>query len=184
MLLGGIFLALLASATAQDFTSPLDFNGVITSFATNGSCNTRGASLLCRQLPWIPRTHEGVVEKESAAFVIMDTDLPADSQIARWSKKFSAETRAEMVSYFMINNPSFAQAVATSPYTVVYLLMVKDVGGVYKIQSVSMNIASQLTSEVANQYNVVQGEIEGTRGEWIPSLKFKMGHQFKLNDAI
>mgnify|MGYP006864793802 CR=1 FL=1 len=89
-----------------------------------------------------------------------------------------------MVSYFIANNPVFAQAMGTSPYTVAYVVMIKKVGEVYKIASVGMNIASQMNGEVFNQYNVVQGEIEGTRGEWIPPLKFKMGHQFKLNDAI
>ena len=184
MLMWGILFSFSALVYAQDFTTPLDFNGVFSNFSTTGSCNTRGAAVLCRSLPWAPRIHEGVVEKENAAFIILDSDLPEDTEIGRWSKKFPPESRAEMISYFMLNNPTFTKAMLTSPYTVAYLVMVKEVGGAYKIVSVAMNIASQLSSEVANQYNVVQGEIEGTRGEWIPPLKFKMGHQFKLNDAI
>lgn len=184
MILWGFIFSVIASVHAQDFTTSLDFNGVFSSFSTSGTCNTRGAAALCRSLPWAPRLHEGVVEKESAAFIIMDADLPEGTEISRWAKKFAPESRAEMVSYFLINNPAFSQAMSVSPYTVAYLVLVKEVNGAYKIVSVGMNIASQIPSEVVNQYNVVQGEIEGTRGEWIPPLKFKMGHQFKLNDAI
>lgn len=184
MILWGLLFSAITSVHAQDFTTSLDFNGVFSSFAASGSCNTRGSAALCRHLPWTPRLHEGVVEKESAAFIIMDADLPEGTEISRWSKKFSPESRSEMVSYFLVNNPAFAKAMAMSPYTVAYLVMVKEVGEFYKIVSISMNIASQIGTEVSNQYNLVQGEIEGTRGEWIPPLKFKMGHQFKLNDAI
>jgi hypothetical protein len=184
MLLWGVLFSLLSSLHAQDFTTNLDFGAVTALFNDNKTCIGPAASKLCRHLPWVPRLHEGVVEKDSAVFIFMDEDLPSDTQIARWSKKFAASSRAEMVAYFLVNNPGLAKSLANSPYTVAYLVMLRKVGESYRIVSVSMNVTGQITAEVESQYNLVQGEIEETRAEWIPPLNFKMGHQFKLNDTL
>ncbi len=183
MLLWGILFSLCSHLYAQDFTASLDFPAVLAIYNQRGACDTRGAASLCRHLPWAPRIHEGVVEKESSVFIFMDEELLPGTQIANWSKKFSASSRAEMVAYFMLNNPAFSKAMMSSPYTVAYLVMMRKVDESYRIVSVGMNITAQMPAE-AEQYNVVQGEIEETRTEWIPPLNFKMGHQFKLNDTL
>ena len=184
MLLWGLVLSLIGSLGAQDFTATLDFAAVTAAMNENKSCVSPSTAKLCRHLPWAPRLHEGIVEKDSAVFIFMDEELLPGTQIARWSKKFSPASRAEMVAYFMVNNPALAQTLANSPFTVAYLVMLRKVGAMYRIVSVSMNITGQIVNEVETQYKVVQGEIEGTRGEWIPPLEFKMGHQFKLNDTL
>jgi hypothetical protein len=183
MLLWGILFSFVSHLYAQDFTSFLDFPAVLGIYKERGACDNRDTGSLCRHLPWAPRIHEGVVDKESSVFIFMDEELLPGTQIAKWSKKFGASSRAEMVSYFMLNNPAFSKALVRSPYTVAYLVMMRKVGESYRIVSVGMNISGQMPAE-AEQYNVVQGEIDETRTEWIPPLNFKMGHQFKLNDTL
>ena len=189
MQLGRLFFILtffsVLSSHASDFTSQMDIAGVVKDMTERGGCVDRSTFSLCRRLPWIPRLHEGVIERNGAGYIILDNDLPADSMIEKWSKKFSDKDRQEMVSYFLVNNPEIALAVSKSPFTVIYLLMIKKVNESYKIVSVSMNPSAQIPNEVASQFNVVQGEINGHRGtDWIPPMSFTMGHQFKLNDTL
>ena len=183
MFLWGVLFSIVSSLHAQDFTSSLDFPAVLALFNQKGACDAVGAAKLCRHLPWAPRAHEGVVEKEGSVFIFMDEELEPNAEIARWAKKFNPNTRAEMISYFMLNNPAFARALGSSPYTVAYLVMMRKMNDSYRIVSVGMTITGQISAE-AEQYSLVQSEIGETRGEWIPPLKFKMGHQFKLNDTL
>ncbi len=184
MFLGLFILSWLSITFAQDFTTSIDLKGAVAIYNEKGACTTRAESALCGSLPWAPRLHEGAVAVGGAVFILMDADLPPDTQIARWSKRFSASTRAELTSYFMVNNPTFGAALTVSPFTVAYLVLIKKVANSYRIVSVGMNISSQILSEVNAGFNVVQGELEEARTEWIPPPEFKMGHQFKLNDAI
>jgi hypothetical protein len=175
-----LFFLVFPLACSAGQLDTLDWAGLQRTLSEQGLCLTSKAAELCRRLPWPPRLHEGVAEVNGVAVVVIDAEVPAVSQLARWQKQFPLNLQDEMTAYFSIANEDFALGLEKSFHPSVVLVRVAKRGDTQVIRSVSFFDSYSLRAEVLKQFKIVQGEINESRGEWIPPLSFTMSHEYRF----
>ena len=174
-------LLTLVLYSRADFVANIDTQGLLGQLSKNGMCHDSQSARLCRQLHWIPTKDEGVVNFSNVGYVFMklsnfETSYPG----SLWKDKIPSDKTYEYYSFLMAARKSFASALMSSGFPIVYLIFLEGEGKEYKPKSIFLAGSQDLLSFAIKHEESIAKEFEKPITEWIPPEDFEKVFQFKL----
>lgn len=170
----GIFSAQVPANVIEQFEP----DRLLESFAQMDFCGSERAALVCRQLPWAPSAHEGVLELGTRAYVFLRWDMQPES-LTKFHAYFPADKQHEYAFVAALVHSNLNSIILKTHYSAYYLIWVSVTEGEMKPLSVFHITRQALTEMLSGKAPEIKAELEALAVPWVPSIGLLPPYDFK-----
>lgn len=171
-------IGLLSTQVRADVMDQFEPERLLENFKQMDFCGTERASMVCRQLPWAPGAHEGVLELGTRAYVFLRWDAQPES-LKRFAAFYPTDKLHEYAVVAALTYSNLNSVILKTHYSAYYFVWVEVTEGEMKPLSAFHISRQALTELLSGNVNQIKTELELLAAPWVPSIGLLPPYDFK-----